>query len=194
MSEQTPALFDLPAPAMPPVTGSPGPGRSGQRWQRAVTAQVVVRDLAVLRDRALADFDSGTFIEIGDADDDEDLPDTREVIASTAERALDWLLDPTVGLWPLLESGAIRLEAAEHAVDQVADREFQVSWSVQLQLGDLAALRALAVQNAPEAADDINQSVAAAWNHAADPAAPLAGIPAITWTVTDITVDRVTRR
>lgn len=194
MSEQTPALFDLPAPAMPPVTGSPGPGRSGQRWQRAVTAQVVVRDLAVLCDRALADFDSGTFIEIGDADDDEDLPDTREVIASTAEGALDWLLDPTVGLWPLLESGAIRLEVAEHAVDQVADREFQVAWSVQLQLGDLAALRALAVQNAPEAADDINRSVAAAWNHAADPAAPLARIPAITWTVTDITVDRVTRR
>jgi hypothetical protein len=125
MSEQTPALFDLPTPAMPPVTGSPDPGRSGQRWQRAVTAQVVVRDLAVLRDRALADFDSGTFIEIGDADDDEDLPDTREVIASTAEGALDWLLDPTVGLWPLLESGAIRLEAAEHAIDQVADREYE---------------------------------------------------------------------
>ncbi|MGP3965609.1 hypothetical protein ACTWPT_57665 [Nonomuraea sp. 3N208] len=194
MPEQTPALFDLPAPETPPVTGSHDPGRSGQRWRRTITAQVVVRNLAVLRDKALDDFDSGAFIEIGDADDDEDLPDTREVIASTAEGALDWLIDPTAGLWPLMESGAIRLEAAEHAVEQVAERGFQISWSVQVQVGDLAAVRTIAVHKAPDAADEISGSLAAAWNNAAAPAAPLTGIPAITWTITSITVERVTRR
>ncbi|MBF8192481.1 hypothetical protein ITP53_43745 [Nonomuraea sp. K274] len=176
------------------MTGLQDPGRPGQRWRRTMAAQVVVHDLAVLRDKALDDFDSGTFIEIGDIDDDDDLPDTREVIASTAEGALNWLIDPTAGLWPLMESGAVLLEAAEHTVGQVADRQFQVSWSVQVKLGDLAALRTFAVQNAPDAAGDVSESLASAWIHAAEPAAPLIGIPAITWIIANLTVERVKRR
>ena len=52
----------------------------------------------VLRDEALRALDTGRVIVLGSADDEPDDDDPREEISESPAVALDWLLDPTVGL------------------------------------------------------------------------------------------------
>ena len=99
-------LFDLAAPQPPPAASRSDRGRAGYRYARSVTAEVTVQRIPVLLDAAVQAFDGGTMIDIGEVDADDEVPDTREQIGSDPATALGWLLDPTDGMWPLLETGS----------------------------------------------------------------------------------------
>jgi hypothetical protein len=190
-----PTLFDLPAQPDVPVASTAGRGRPRERYRRTVTAQVRVVRPAVLRERALADLDGGVLIDLGPArEDDGDIPGTHEQIAESAAGALEWLIDPTAGLWPLLEADAFVVESAEVSLEELSDLDHVASWTVQVKLRDVDTLRRLAAEAAPQAAAEIERDLAVAWNHAADPYTPMTVVPGITWQPTEVSVERVYAR
>lgn len=196
MTDQ-PGLFDLPvSPPQPTVPRRTGRGRDRETFARHVVVDVVVADRRALREEALHRFDTAPTIDLGEYDDGgEDLLDPREEIAADPAGALRWCLEPTEGLWPLLDT--IRIDEIAHdAVDDGAGR-VRVSWTVIVGVTDAAALRELALSGCRSddvvARDEIDASFAAAWNRAADPFAPLAGIPGITWTPACVEVEQVLR-
>jgi hypothetical protein len=65
---------------------------------------------------------------------------------------------------------------------------------VTVKIRDAAAVRELALRRCP-AADpaaraEIEESFAAAWRWAADPCAPMTGIPGVSWTCADVIVEQ----
>ena len=100
------ALFDLPEPEPPSAASRSDRGRAGQRYDRSVTAEVTVQRIPVLLDAAVRAFDHCPMIDIGEVDADDEAPDSREQIGRDPAAALGWLLDPTDGMWPLLEAGS----------------------------------------------------------------------------------------
>lgn len=156
MSNQT-GLFDLPDPIRPRPPTRSGRGRARETFARTVVTDVSVHDAGALRAEASRALDHTVVIgEAADAEDD-DLLDLREEISLSPAAAVQWCLEPTIGMGTLLESGAIRLDMI-----------------------DLSPRR--------------SQSFAAAWHWAADPHAPLAAIPGVTWTSVEVTVEQVLTR
>jgi hypothetical protein len=138
-------------------------------------------------------FDDSPTIVVGEVDPDDDAPDPREGIASDWGAALGWLLDPTLDLRPLAEAGAFRLLGVKTDLsDQTADR-CRLTWTVTAKLVDVAALRDVAAGACPEgdngARAEIRESLAAAWQWAAEPYAPLRRVPGIVWTPVEVTVE-----
>jgi len=192
------ALFDLPTPQPQSAAtdARTGQGRARETHARTVTADVTVQRIPVLREAALRAYDDSPAIPIGDADDDR--PDTREQIATDSSAALSWLLDPTQNLWPLLEADAIHLLAVDIDIDQTTPTPCRARWTVTVKLRDVAAFRQVALATCPTdnvtAREEINRSLAAAWQHAADPYAPLRHIPGITFTPIEVTVEHLHAR
>jgi hypothetical protein len=155
-----------------------------------------VQRIPVLLEAALRAYDDSPAVPVGDADDD--APDTREQIATDSSAALGWLLDPTQDLWALLEADAIDLVAVDIDIDLAAPTRFQVRWSATVKLRDVAAFRAIALASCPTAhaaaREEINHSLAAAWQHAADPYVPLRRIPGITFTPIEVSVEHLHAR
>ena len=196
-------LFDLPTPGPSPVVDRAGRGRAGSRFTRRVTAEVTVQRLPVLLDAAVRAFDGSAAVDLGeiDADDmdiDDEAADSREQIGGDAAAALGWLLDPTDGMWPLLEAGSAMVIGADIDTAQLSTARYRLSWTVTIQLRDVAAFRRVASDACPdgdaEARAEIAQSLAAAWQWAAPPFAPLHRIPAITWSPVDAVVAHVPAR
>jgi hypothetical protein len=194
------ALFDLLSAAVPEPRRSPrtAAGRARETYLRRVVAEVSIVQPEVLRDEALRALDTGIVIVLGSADDEPDDDDPREEISESSAVALDWLLDPTVGLAGLLEAEAFRLMDLQMSVAETAPVECSVQWTVTVKLQDVGALRAAALAVLPAgdvpAAVEVQNSLAAAWNRAVDPYAPLRGIPGITWTGREVTVEQVLAR
>jgi hypothetical protein len=184
------ALFDLPAPQAPARVLRAGWAR--ETYARTVIADVGVRRGAVLRAAALRSFDESPMVVIGEVDADGDVPDSREKIAADWVAALGWLLDPAADLLPLMEADALRLLAVEIDVrDRTVDR-CRLAWTVAVKLRKVAALRDLAMAMCPDgdthARAEIGESLATAWQWAAEPYAPLRGIQGITWTPVQVSV------
>ncbi|MDN5747037.1 MAG: hypothetical protein L0H64_00650 [Pseudonocardia sp.] len=192
MTEQ-PGLFDLPPPPTPPSAPRSGRGHTRETWPRTVTAV----DRRALRDEALRRLEDG--IVIGEfADDDPDLTDPREDVAQSCAAAVQWCLEPTEGLWPLLEAGAVRIDQVELAATDEEPGRVRASWTVTVRITDAHAARELARTVCPAGDDaaraEIDAGFAAAWNRAADPHAPMHRIPGIRWTPDDVDVTHLVRR
>ena len=191
-------LFDLPAPQPPPAASRSDRGRAGYRYARSVTAEVTVQRIPILLDAAVQAFDDGTMIDIGEVDADEEVPDTREQIGSDPATALGCLLDPTDGMWPLLETGSATVLEVDIDTSEVSPARYQVRWTVTIQLRDVAAFRRVATDACPAedtaARAEIAESLAAAWQRAAPPYAPLHRIPGITWSPVEAVVAHVPAR
>jgi hypothetical protein len=154
---------------------------------------VTIVDAAVLRTAGLRYLDEGPSVELelsGTAEDD-DLPDLREQIAESAAAALEWLIWPTEGLHQTGESGAFRILSMETEVDEHSASRCTVTWTVTVKLIDVPVLREIAKAACPDGGEEIGQSLAAAWHHAAEPYAPLRSIPGITWQPGSVTVDQI---
>ena len=162
------SLFQVPEPVALAPAARGGRGRARETWARDVSARVRVVDPAALRAAALRILDAAFTIDGVTADEsDEALMDPAEDIATSDAAALQWCIEPTDGMWPLLEAGAARIDHVEIAVDDVgAD-------------GLLA---------------EVKESLAVAWARAADPYAPLRGVPGVTWTPAAVSVEQVYAR
>ncbi len=119
-------------------------------------------------------------------------------MATSSAAALGWCLEPTTGLWPLLDAGALQVAAVNLAVDEVAAARVQACWTVTVMIRDVRAVRELALAACPvtdvDARIEIERSFAAAWHRAADPYAPMTGIPGVVWAPVEVTVEQILAR
>jgi hypothetical protein len=114
--------------------------------------------------------------------------------ADGAFDALGWLIWPTDGLDAPLEAGAFRILSVDsEVVAESADRG-RVTWMVTVKLTDVDQLRRLATQAHPDEARFISDSLAVAWQRAADPFAPLCSIPGIAWRPGQVDVEHLNAR
>lgn len=193
-----PGLFELAAPEVPAPARS-GRGRARETYARTVVADVAIQNRRALRAAALRVLDQGIVLIDGSSDELGDLLDPREEIAASDAAAVQWCLEPTTGIWPLLESGAVRILSVDLGCDESeAGRAVRVRWTVTVKIGDAGAARELALAACPvtdaEARAEIEHSFAAVWRWAAPPYAPMAGIPGITWAPVDVTVEQILAR
>ena len=191
-------LFDLPTPEPPPAASRSDRGRAGYRYARSVAAEVTVQRIPVLLDAAVQAFDDGTMIDLGEVDADDEAPDSREQLGRDPAAALGWLLDPTDGMWPLLEAGSATVLEVDIDTSEVSPARYLLRWTVMIQLRDVAAFRRVASDACPAedtaARAKIAESLAAAWQRAAPPFAPLHRIPGITWSPVEAVVAHVPAR
>jgi hypothetical protein len=93
-----------------------------------VAAEVTVLRIPVLLDVAVKAFDDGTMIDLGEVDADDEAPDSREQIGRDPAAALGWLLDPTDGMWPLLEVGSATVLKVDIDTSEVSPARYRVRW------------------------------------------------------------------
>jgi hypothetical protein len=101
-------------------------------------------------------------------------------------------------MWPLLETGSATVLEVHIDTSEVAPARYQVRWTVMIRLRDVAAFRRVALDTYPAedtaARAEIAESLAAAWQRAAPPFAPLHRIPGITWSPVEAVVEHVPAR
>ncbi len=189
MTEQ-PGLFEQPDRPAPPPPHDPGSRpRRGERWIRTVVADLHVVDTRALRDAAHHRLSSATVVELGPAgpDEDDQLDPHDEIITSNAA-AVRWWIEPTEGLWPQLAE-ALRIDAVALDATDEGPRHVRVEWAVTVRIADVHPVRQHA-HNPGEPPGRSGGSFADDWNRAADPYAPLAGLPGVTWTPIAVEVAR----
>jgi hypothetical protein len=186
-----------PRPAPPARTAR---GRARERYARRVVVDVALLDPAALRAEALRTRDRAIRISEGGAvdDEDDDLLAPEEEIATGVAAALQWCVEPTDGMWPLVETGAVRIDAVDLAAEERGPSQVRASWTVTIKITDAADVRELALAACPvtdqAARAEIDVSFAAAWQWAADPCALVTGIPGVTWTCVEVVVEQVLAR
>jgi hypothetical protein len=178
-------LFDLPdPPPTPPAHASRDRGRRGERWTRTIVADLHVVDSATLRDAAHRRLDDGITIDLGPADDDPDLLDPHEEIATSDAAAVRWWIEPTTGTWPQLAE-ALRLDAIDLDTTDESPERVRARWSVTVTITDIYLLHWNTASTDPP--DD---SFSELWKRAADPFAPLTDLPGATWEPISVEVVR----
>lgn len=185
-----------PEPERPAPLVRTARGRAGERFARRVVVDAFVVDAAALRAEALRPLDRAISITEGGAfDDDDDLLTPEEEIATSVAAALQRCVEPTDGMWPLLETGAVRVDAIDIAAEERGPSQVRVSWTVTIKIAATEDVRELALAACPvtdqAARAEIEASFAAAWQWAADPCAPMTGIPGVTWTHVEVAVEQV---
>jgi hypothetical protein len=187
-----PALFDMPAAEQPAMSQPRQRGRNRETWARTVTAEITIVDEAALRQAARRVQESAVTITLPALPHEED-PVAEDPAVEDAEHAFDvlaWLLWPTDSLEAPLEAGAFRILSEDIEVEPESDDRGMLAWTVTVKLTDVRALRRLAAQAHPDEAA-IEDSLALAWEYAADPFAPLHEIPAIAWRPGSVAVQHV---
>lgn len=181
-----PGLFDMPDPPPTPAVRAPRDrGRRGEHWTRTAVAELHVVDRSALRNAAHQRLSEGITIDLGPADHpDEDLLDPHEEITISSAAAVRWWIEPTTGTWPQL-AAALRLGAVDLDATDETPRQVRACWSVTVTITDLDLLRTLTADPGPG-----DETFPSLWNRAADPYAPLAGLPGITWTPIGVEVVR----
>lgn len=180
-----PGLFDLPDPPPTPAVHAPRDrGRRGEHWTRTVVADLHVVDRRALRDAAHQRLSDGLTIELGPADPDEELLDPHEEVATSDAAAVRWWTEPTTGTWPQL-GASLRLDAVELDATDEHPHLVRARWSVTVTITDVDLLRTEA-----RGLTDTDQMFPDLWNRAADPFAPLAGLPGVTWTPVSVEIVR----
>lgn len=176
-------LFDLPTHERPGTASRAVRGRNRQTWARTATAEVSVIDAGALHEAtAHAAQNAGTIELPVDPDVQDTEPGSADVApASGVFDALGWLIWPAAGMEEPLEAGAFRVLSVDCEVTAESGDRGTVTWTVTVKLTDVDELRRLAVEAHPDAAGSIADSLAVAWQCAADPFAPLHSIPGIAW-------------
>ena len=198
--DDQPGLFDLPEPERPASPARTARGRARERFARRVVVDAAVVDAAALRAGALRTLEHTITISEGGAfdDEDDDLLTPEEEIATGVAAALQWCVEPTDGMWPLVETGAVRIDAIDLAAEERGPSQVRASWTVTVKITAAAVVRELALAACPvtdqAARAEIEASFAAAWQWAADPCAPMTGIPGVTWTCVEVAVEQVFAR
>jgi hypothetical protein len=149
--------------------------------------------------RALRTLDRAIAISEGGAFDDEGRRPAHpeEEIAAGVAAALQWCVEPTDGMWPLVETGAVRIDAVDLAARGAGSVAGPRSWTVRSDHA-AAAVRGGWPCRLPghrpgcSRRDRGELRRGLAW--AADPCAPMTGIPGVTWTCVEVVVEQVLAR
>jgi hypothetical protein len=183
-----PGLFDLPdPPPTSPTHASRDRGRRSERWTRTAVADLHVVDSAALRDAAHRHLSDGIAVDLGPTgttDDDPDLLDPLEEIATSDAAAIRWWIEPTSRIWPELAE-ALRLDAVGLDATDESPQRVRARWSVTVTISDIHLLRRRTAS--PDLPDDPFPEL---WNRAADPFVPLTDLPGATWEPISVQVDR----
>ena len=97
------------------------------------------------------------------------------------------VVEPTTGTWPQLAE-ELQLEAVDLDATDEGPRRVRARWAVTVRITDAHILR----QSAP-GSDLADETFPEFWNRAADPFAPLVGLPGATWEPTALEVTREIR-
>lgn len=193
MHDSEPGLFELPDPDPTAPALRPQRGRNRETWARTATAEVTIIDAAAVNEAGARAEANPVTIGLSADSVAEDPPRT-ETEAKPADRAFDslaWLIWPTDGLDALLEAGAFRIVSAHSEVVGESPDRGTATWTVTVKLTDVDRLRRLATQAHPDEGALIAESLAAAWERAADPFAPLRSIPGIAWRPVKVVVEHL---
>jgi len=93
-----------------------------------------------------------------------------------------------------LEAGAFRVVSANSEVEVESIDRGTVTWTVTVKLTDVEGLRRIAAEAHPGGAAAIADSLAVAWQGAADPFAPLRSIPGIVWRPGPVDIEHMPAR
>jgi len=197
MNADEPGLFEVLDPDAPTPPGERAQGgRNRQTWARTVTAEVTIIDAVAVREAAARVEQSAVTVGQPTNTEDQDAeaihPDAEA--ANDAFDALAWLIWPPDGLDELLDADALRIVSLDSQVIAESVDRGVVTWTVTVKLNDVHALRRFAAQTHPEEAGLISDSLAVAWQCAADPFAPLSSIPGVAWRPGQVEVQHVPRR
>jgi hypothetical protein len=196
MNADEPGLFDLPDRVRLTSPEKPLRGRNKGTWARTATAEVTILDAAALHE-AVARLEENA-VTIGLSADpeaeetDPEVPETQP--AKDAFAALRWLVWPTDGMEAALEAGAFRVLSAASEVEAESTDRGTVTCTVTVKLTDVEGLRRLAAEAHPGDATAIENSLAVAWQRAADPFAPLRSLPGIVWRPGQVDIEHVPAR
>lgn len=194
MDAKQPGLFDLPDLDQPGSSERSQRGRNRETWTLTATAAVTIVDAGALREAFARAEEGGVTIDLRDD------PGTCEPQGSDGPRANDafdalaWQIWPTDGLDELLEAGAFRILSVESEAVAESIDEGKAIWTVTVKLTDVDQLRHLAVRANPGEAGLIADSLAVAWQSAADPFAPLQSIPGIHWRPGQVVAENLAAR
>jgi hypothetical protein len=196
MDANEPGLFDLPDRERSAPPDRPQRGRNRETWARTATAEVTITDAEALHEAAARVEENAVTFGLGADPDVEDAesggPDVEP--ANDAFDALRWLIWPTDGLEGPLEAGAFRILSVDSEVVAESVDRGTVTWTVTVKLTDVDELRRLAAQAHPEEAGLIADSLAVAWQRAADPFVPLYSIPGTAWRPGQVDVEHLQAR
>jgi hypothetical protein len=195
MDADQPGLFEVPDPEPQVPPERPQRGRNREVWALTATAEVAITDAPAVRQAATRHEGFMIAIPVADLGVEDGEPDATDVVpVEDVFDALAWLIWPTDGLERALDTGAVRIlsvqsEAAADSVDHGT-----ATWRVTVKLTDVDELRRLAARASPDEAAEISDSMAVAWQRAADPFAPLRSIPGITWKPGRVVVEHLPAR
>jgi hypothetical protein len=188
-----PALFDMPAAEQRAMSRPRQRGRNRETWARTVTAEITIVDAEALGEAARQVQQSAVTMTLPALSDEQEVV-VEDPAVGDAEHAFDalaWLLWPADAMEAPLEAGAFRILWEEIEAEPESGDRGTLAWTVTVKLTDVRTLRRLAAQAHPDQAASIADSLAAAWQYAADPFAPLHAIPAIAWRPGSVTVQHV---
>src|SRR5580765_5362984 len=196
MDADQPGLFQLTDRGPQAPADRPQRGRNREVWALTATAEVTITDACALREAA-ARLSEGFVVTVpgaglGVEDSEPEAPDADPV--DDAFDALAWLIWPTEGMEGALDAGALRIlsvesEAAADSVDHGT-----ATWRVTANLSDVDELRRLAARANPGDIAQISDSLAVAWQRAADPFTPLRWIAGIVWKPRRVVVEHLPAR
>jgi hypothetical protein len=101
---------------------------------------------------------------------------------------------PTEGLERAIEAGALRILSMDSEVSADSVDRGTATWTVMVKLTDVDELRRLAARAYPDEAAEISDSLAVAWQRAADPFAPLRSLAGISWKPGRVVVEHLPAR
>ena len=183
MDTNEPGLFDLPDRERPGTANRALRGRNRETWARTATAEVTITDARALHEAVAQAAGTAATIRLrADPDVQDTEPGSCDVApVRNAFDALGWLICPTGGMEGPLEAGAFRILSLDSEVVAESVDRATLTWTVTVKLTNVDELRRLATEAHPDAAGLIADSLAVAWQRAADPFAPLRSIPGTTW-------------
>lgn len=196
MDADQPGLFELPdrGPQTPAVR--PQRGRNREVWALTATAEVTITDACALR-TAAARPNEGFVVTVPGAGlgvEESESEASDAVTVDDAFDALAWLIWPTEGLQGALDGGALRILSVDSEAASDSHDHGTATWRVTAKLTDVDELRRLAARAHPDQAAEISDSLAVAWQRAADPFAPMRSIAGLVWKPGRVIVEHLPAR
>ncbi len=195
MDVNEPGLFDLPDREPPARAERLQRGRNRETWAWTVTAEVAIIDADAVRGAALRARENAVTVDWPADPNVQDAPLDSEVnAAADLFDEVAGLIWPTSGLEGPLAAGAFRIVSVDCAAVAASDDRGSLTWTVAVKLTDVHELRRLAAQAHPDEAGLIADSLAVAWQRAADPYAPVRSIRGTAWRPGQVEVRHLPRR